>query len=292
MLAILFLEDCVNSCTIDSSSGPNITEQISRLKRAWKLKAGITNHKARTSAGFTIVELLVVITIIVILLAILHPALLKAREAARTVKCGVQLRQIFNACQAYGQDYRAIPSSRSYETDLSQSSYAGKSAAWMSGLANPSMNGSPFGIKNMQLGFLPMDKRMMWCPSTPSYSSLTDDFWSYDISVPADARSWSFIPTYAANYSGFKVFNLPKSDEQYLSGGAIPIRKWDRMNKAFYITESTMSYTIVGSSPAVDIARHSGSVNVLFVAGNVATMHGEDVKHLIGINDARFVLGE
>jgi prepilin-type N-terminal cleavage/methylation domain-containing protein/prepilin-type processing-associated H-X9-DG protein len=72
---------------------------------ACRRKNGFTR---RTYGGFTLIELLVVIAIIALLLAILMPALSRAKEQGKKTRCLANLKQIGLAMHAYAGDYNYL----------------------------------------------------------------------------------------------------------------------------------------------------------------------------------------
>jgi prepilin-type N-terminal cleavage/methylation domain-containing protein/prepilin-type processing-associated H-X9-DG protein len=72
--------------------------------------AGSAVGKPRPLCGFTLVELLVVIGIIAVLVAILLPALNKARQSAKTAQCLSNMRQVYLELRMYsGQNKDVVP---------------------------------------------------------------------------------------------------------------------------------------------------------------------------------------
>ncbi len=74
------------------------------------MKPCVTRPRHEVRAGFTLVELLVVIAIIGILVAMLMPAVQRARESARRSQCINNMHQLMVASHNYVDAHRSFPS--------------------------------------------------------------------------------------------------------------------------------------------------------------------------------------
>lgn len=121
---------------------------------------------AASQRGFTIVELLVVVSIIILLLSILLPSMREAREAARIAKCTSQLHQMGVALLDYAADQQMqLPpgnatSWRGYGIDATWTSAGGVWPMYQS-----QGKGQPMGLAFLVMNDYITDARLMYCPS-------------------------------------------------------------------------------------------------------------------------------
>jgi prepilin-type N-terminal cleavage/methylation domain-containing protein/prepilin-type processing-associated H-X9-DG protein len=128
-------------------------------------------------SGFTLVEVLVVITVVGILVALLLPAVQAAREAARRIQCAGNLKQLTLACHNYANVFGTLPIGipRMYDPDPSLNFFAPSQSIFVSMLGQldqqqlfnaVNFSRSIFASANSTIFATGLE--VVWCPSDPS----------------------------------------------------------------------------------------------------------------------------
>ncbi|MCC6579927.1 MAG: prepilin-type N-terminal cleavage/methylation domain-containing protein [Phycisphaeraceae bacterium] len=235
--------------------------------------------------AFTLVEVVIVITISIVLVSLLMPALSEARERGRGIVCASKMRHLHAVAVSYGHDQKAVLSGVYFENMYSAYVAGRNDPMWYRRVFQPWFVGPATVVLGMKQGYLPRNKNVAWCDSMTMESSYAQDYWG-DVTYPFDTWRWCMVGSpYAWNGYGLDSLRVITSNWGpgiYRCGGGIPLALWDTANQAFFITESEHNVRI--SDPGLldgvqtrRMARHLGSLNVQFVDGHLQLIPRDDL---------------
>ena len=207
-------------------------------------------HPANPSrrAAFTLVEMLIVISIIGLLAALLFPVFARVREGARTTSCSSNLRQLGLAFTQYTQDYGGrLPRAANYQAWSPGHAYwvagtPGDNGQGLAGDASPFTykTGSSADVANGALFPYVKSEGVYVCPSTQD----------------ADKKKLGYSMNCAVSMLSQTRIRTPADIILLMDEG-------QSLNDGFFWAQS-------GTQPTDELTKaHNGGGNILFCDGHV-----------------------
>ena len=276
-----------------------------------------TSKPRSTRRGFTLIEMLVVLGLIVGLMALLLPAILKAREAGRSTQCQANLHQFYlGLMQYYDANKHYVPYRIEDPTVFNKWGVQRPRWQWLLSemLGRPVQNPDALiaaGNADTTYADVPLDNEIFFDPTIPEQTSirngaygynfqylgnsrnmvdgdLTTPMLNYPVRVVADpGRTIAFGDSRGGNtpHGGHSMTLDPPHMRKRPDGKTVDSPSPSRVaGYDPYGPDETGTDIQVYFSPAE--ARHNGLANVVFLDGHVAGLSLEDLGYVMQNNVA------
>ena len=213
-------------------------------------------------AGFTLLELLVAVTVIGLLVALLLPAVQQARQGARRAWCQSNLHQWTIALHHFAEIHDGYLPRRGQGVQQPTTTL-NRADDWFNAL--------PVFLESQPYSDL---TQLNACPKAEDNS-----VWICPEAVPLDTGKPTTTPSFFASYGmnmWLSTWNAPQPDHiERVGPTSTMVFMADGLGPQCSLVPSTQQY-----SP---VARHAGLVNIAFLDGHVASLSGDLVG--CGVSD-------
>ncbi len=228
---------------------------------------GKLTFKDRSSRhGFTLIELLAVIGVIAVIVALLLPALTKARQQAGAIRCLANLHQWSVAINLYAGEYHNFLPRRGQGQQ--PTTVINRPEDWFNAL--PFEMRQPMYSDLVTAGAMPrVENTNLWiCPQANN-----------------TPNSAGYLFTYGMNMR-LSIWETPDPDRMDLIGSP---------STMVFLADAPGGYCSVlpFAAPFSPVARHNGKVNIAFLDGHAASFTGRYVGCGVGdpqVSDVRWLV--